>query len=94
VADYYRAQVRFGRGWFILEGRSAWIEHYFRHDPIGEHARWWLKMERRHATRWRWWQLRPPSPPFSFRIEDPPRLHEEIAAWAITAVAVWKALGR
>ncbi len=91
--DYYRAVARFhDGGWFILEGRSPWIEHYFRHDLIGEHARWWLKLQMRYAPKWRWWQLKPPAPPYTFRIEPAPLPHEEAAAWALTAVAIWKML--
>ena len=93
--SYYQARLRWGRGWFIIEGPSPYIRLLFRR-PKELHEFAWFMLQQESKTWFRswapWWVLRIPSRPWDVRFEDPPMPHEELAAWALTAVALWRAL--
>jgi hypothetical protein len=47
--------------YLVAEGIDPWNRHVFAGGPLGEHARWWLKLQQKHQ-RWPWqpWKLEPP----------------------------------
>jgi hypothetical protein len=45
--------------YFCVEGIDPWNKHALTAGPLGEHARWWLKLQQKHQ-RWPWWQTFPP----------------------------------
>lgn len=80
------------RTWFVVEGTDPWNRRALDDGLIGEHARWWLKLQQKYQ-RWPWWQLRPPP-----AITEPRFItvgpYDRALAWLVTAYAIWQALRR
>ena len=90
TSDYYQRTLRWGRGWMIVEGPSPYIQLLFRSKLLHEHGMFMLGLQTKYGERWHWWQLKPPMRSWTIRFEDPPTPVEEVAAWALTAVAIWR----
>lgn len=71
--------------YMVIEGIDPWNEQALEHGPLGEHARWWLRLRQKHE-RWPWWRLEPP--PITgvrlIHVTDLDRLLGLLLAWWIT----------
>lgn len=47
--------------YMVVEGLDPWNRHAFTLGPLGDHARWWLKLQQKHQRQpWQPWRLEPP----------------------------------
>lgn len=88
---YISRPVRIDRDtYFVAEGTDPWNRHAMDTGLIGEHARWWLKLQQKHQ-RWPWWRAFPPPP-----ITEPRIItvgpYDRALAWLVAAYAIWRAL--
>lgn len=89
--SYYQRRVRWKGGWVIVEGPSPYIQLLFRRSKeLHETGMFFLGLEDKYGQRWPWWQLKPPVRAWNIRFEDPPTMIEQLLAWALTAVAIWR----
>lgn len=42
--------------YFVVEGTDPWNRHALEPGVLGEHARWWLKLQQKHQ-RLPWWRI-------------------------------------
>lgn len=78
--------------WFVIEGTDPWNRYALAPGPIGEHARWWLKLQTKYQ-RWPWWRVMPPPPITTIRfIKVTPR--DRTLAMLVAAYAVLRAVLR
>lgn len=78
------------RTFMVVEGTDPWNRYAFARGPIGDHARWWLKLQIKYQ-RWPWWRPKPPPPVSTVRlIELGP--YDRALAWLLTLYAIARAL--
>jgi hypothetical protein len=91
--SYYQRTLRWRGGWMVVEGPSPYIQLLFRRSrELHEHAMFMLGLQDKYESRWPWWRMTPPPRHWNIRFEDPPTPPEELAAWALTVVAIWRML--
>lgn len=75
--------------YMVVEGIDPWNRHVFTPGPLGEHARWWLDLQRKHQ-RWPWqpWRIEPP-PITGVRIVNITWV-DRLLARLFVAYAIWK----
>lgn len=78
------------RTYFVVEGTDPWNRYALDTGPLGEHARWWLKLQQKHQ-RWPWWRLRPPRITEARIITVGP--YDRAIAWLVAAYAIWRCCG-
>jgi hypothetical protein len=91
---YVSRTVRVGDMDLRAEGTSPWNVHAFDVGFLGDHARWALDLEARHAMRrWRWWQRMPPRVTTLRMVRvRPASTVEAVAGLALAAYAVVRGL--
>lgn len=83
---YYSRRVRIGHRVYWVEGRLPEVAHYFDMGPLGEHCRWWVKLQVKHdRRRWHVWQAAPPPPLVDMQSLDL-TWYDRALAWAF---ALW-----
>jgi hypothetical protein len=92
-----RRAIKMRDGTYIeVEGIDPWNTYALEPGFLGEHARWWLKLQQKYDRRWKaWklWQIMPPPPISTMRWYKLSPI-EEAGGLLLTAYAVWKTVFR
>lgn len=91
---YYQAKVRMRDGaWFIIEGDNPFVLYALETGYRGDFCRWMLEQQSKTWLR-SWappWRLKIPPRPWDMRLEPIDDV-SRVAAWLLTAVAIWSGL--